>query len=326
MNACQVRWSLGGEGGVTVHAQLLHVAHVDEMLNCAIVVDVDLCDWIAVVEEDAALALADFQNLTVDHDVAAALPGHVFELELVTGDPVACSFVGQVLGEGAEEVEWLAGGEELCVAELEEFSVLADLEPLTALNQLVQCRPGLPGHGAATVSDRFVLAGMDGDLGTFPCFLLALTVSPGLSVYNILAAHEVGSPALCINDGALHPWVLEDVLDRRSLLRVESDHALEEIFEFWRENVSLLLLRLGMQSPERVELAGGQQAEKVVTALGCVEWWPLSQRCEQNDAGCEDVDAGSFIAQPQMHLWRHIRHCADLGLEHARVITASDGR
>ena len=64
--------SLGAEGGITVHAQLFIISHVDEVLYCAIVVDVSLCDRVSIGELDAALTSIDSENLTVHFGVPFA--------------------------------------------------------------------------------------------------------------------------------------------------------------------------------------------------------------------------------------------------------------
>ena len=72
------RQSFRCECGITVVAQLLYVADIEEMLNCAVVVEINFCDRVAVVEKDAALGCADLKNLTVHFDITFTLPFQIF--------------------------------------------------------------------------------------------------------------------------------------------------------------------------------------------------------------------------------------------------------
>ena len=155
-----------------------------------------------------------------------------------------------------------------------------------------------------------------------PGLELLFAISSTFSVDNGFAAAEVGLPACLIDARSLHPWVLENLIDRGTLRSIKRDHPLEEILELWREDVTPLVLSLGMQPPEHFILFLRENAEELIASARGVERWPLCYRCEKDDACSKDIDLCSFIAHPQVLLWRHERECADLRLEHTRAIAS----
>ena len=80
------------------------------MPDCLHAGKICLIDWITIGELDAGFSGGDSEELNVDlHIICASNIFHlILELEFVTRDAVLSPLVGEVFGEGADIVQWLA--------------------------------------------------------------------------------------------------------------------------------------------------------------------------------------------------------------------------
>lgn len=203
-----------------------------------------------------------------------------------------------MLVEGLEVVQRIRSGEELGVVLLEEGAIVLDLKasPLCAL---------VDDFLAFLRSLRGVAVNLTGLLLIGARLALLVTFTVRLLVNELLAASEVGLNLLVTGHATLHPRVCTDIVNSGSLLRVESHHLLEEVFELGRVKI-LTILSLSVRLPEELRAVGGKEAVVRVLWVGRGERRPLRQDDEEDDGAGEEVDAGALVRLAKVDLRSHV--------------------
>jgi hypothetical protein len=137
-----------------------------------------------------------------------------------------------------------------------------------------------------------------------------------------LTLPELGKNLILGRHFALHPGVLQNLLNCWSLVCVKLQHSLHKILELLRKVLKLAGFVLAMGTPENIEAVGRDTSIERVNWLRSGEWGMLGHHHEEDDGGGEQVHAFSLIWLLQVDFWCHVVHGAQLGVELARTISA----
>ena len=108
------------------------------------------------------------------------------------------------------------------------------------------------------------------------------------------------------------PRVANNVSNAEALVRVELEHASDQVLELLRVEAFGLSLRVGMSLPEEVGSVGGEQLVVVVFLVGHAERRVSRIEDKENDAEGEQVDDLTLVRLLGENLRSHIAWCADL--------------
>jgi len=106
--------------------------------------------------------------------------------------------------------------------------------------------------------------------GLLSLFLLSLSLD--LLLYSNFSFGEFFKNLVFGSGITLEPWVSEDLTDGRSVIRIQLHASLNDLSEFFREEIFASLLSLTMGSPEDVSSAGSHASVEWILGLGSGEW------------------------------------------------------
>jgi len=150
-----------------------------------------------------------------------------------------------------------------------------------------------------------------GALLTISAFLLAVLVSFLLN--DCLAVVEVGLDCGKSLRFAGEPWVGKALLDGKSLLGVECEHALKQALKLL--GVDVLTLGLLVGGPEQISSLADQQAVVWVVGAGLTEGWSLGHHHEKDDTSCKYIDRSAIVGLAEVNFWCHVAGSAELGVQ-----------
>ena len=108
---------------------------------------------------------------------------------------------------------------------------------------------------------------------------------------------------------ALHPRVRHDLLERGAVRRLKLPHAVEQVFQLWRNEVGTIWLVLGVSSPEDVGTVVGDAFIEWIISLCAREWWMADHHNEQDNSRGEEVNLATDVALLKMDLRSHVVVC-----------------
>ena len=110
------------------------------------------------------------------------------------------------------------------------------------------------------------------------------------------------------------PWVADNVSNAEALVRVELEHAGDQVLEVGRVEALSLAGRVGVGLPEEIASVGGQQLVVVVLLIGHAEGWVTRVEDEENHTEGEEVDDLTLVGLLLENLRSHVAWRADHGL------------
>lgn len=204
--------------------------------NVARLVQIELGRWVLVAELDAVLVVVNLEDLDVHSHFAALVSLLLFgggcacklrrevKFKMRSRDAVCNLLAIQVGHQVLKVVERLTFHEELSVLLHEEGSVLFDFETVPSLLHVLSLLAFLFVSVTTTANLALLLSFV-----AALAFLLSLIVR--LLVDQCLSLGELNFDLFNGRNWALHPWVLQDLVDGEPLCWVQRHHLLEEVFE-----------------------------------------------------------------------------------------------
>ena len=114
----------------------------------------------------------------------------------------------------------------------------------------------------------------------------------------------------------------DDVSDTEALVRVELEHAGQEILEFLRVEALGLTLRIGVSLPEEVGPVSREELVVVVLLVGHSEGRVTRVQNEENNTESEKIDDLSLVGLSGENLRGHVAWSTDDGFVGARTVAS----
>ena len=153
--------------------------------------------------------------------------------------------------------------------------------------------------------------------------LLALLLSHGALLVHLMALSELLADSVGIGGAtAGEPWVSDDISDAETLVRVELEHAGDQILELLGVEALGLALGVGVSLPEEVRSVGGEKLVVVILLIGHAEGRVSRVEDEKNHTKCEKIDNLTLIWLASKDLRGHVAWGTNHGPVGAGAITS----
>ena len=153
--------------------------------------------------------------------------------------------------------------------------------------------------------------------------VLALLFSHGALLVHFMALSELLADGVSFGGATSgEPWVSDDISDAETLVRVELEHASDQILELLRVEALGLALGVGVSLPEEVRSVGGEEFVVVVLFVGHAEGRVSGVEDEENDTEGEKIDNLALVRLAGKDLRSHVAWGTDHGPVGARSVAS----
>jgi hypothetical protein len=144
--------------------------------------------------------------------------------------------------------------------------------------------------------------------------VLALLLSKGALLVHLMALSELLADGIGVGGTTSgEPWVSDDISDAETLVRVELEHAGNQILELLRVEAFGLALGVGVSLPEEVRSVSGEEFVVVVLLVGHAEGRVSRVEDEKNDTEGEKIDNLALVGLAGKDLRSHVARGTDHG-------------
>ena len=153
--------------------------------------------------------------------------------------------------------------------------------------------------------------------------VLALLFSHGALLVHFMALSELLADGVSFGGATSgEPWVSDDISDAETLVRVELEHASDQILELLRVEALGLALGVGVSLPEEVRSVGGEEFVVVVLFVGHAEGRVSGVEDEENDTEGEKIDNLALVRLAGKDLRSHVAWGTNHGPVGARSVAS----
>lgn len=148
--------------------------------------------------------------------------------------------------------------------------------------------------------------------------LLLLSLSVGLNLRETVCKFSLNIGL--IGDLTLHPWVTNNISERKSVSWDKLEHVSDEILELLGVEASSLVS--GVSLPEKICSVHSKKLKVLVLRRSTLERRMTGVHDKENNGSSEKIYHVSLIWLSLVNFWSHIALSSKFGLKHAATVTA----